>query len=86
MSVFIDLITIGLAFYVLIQSSYRITTNPQRYWPLVFISGLYLIAQTGWTASFLAGNFIGMELNNYIWFLFNTTVFCVIIRDIGDGD
>ena len=82
---FIDFFPIGLSCYVLVQASYRLNTNPQRYWPIVFIAGLYLIAQMGWTASFLSGNFIGMDLNNYVWFLFNTTVFCVIIRDIGDG-
>jgi hypothetical protein len=38
----------------------------------------YLIAQSGWTTAFLLGDVWGRDLSNYIWFIFNSIVFCLL--------
>lgn len=72
-TIIIDSLTILLAGYCLVVSL--------RYskWLPIFISGVYLVAQIGWTTAFLAGSIWGAVLNNYVWFMFNTAVFIYII-------
>ena len=89
MSVLIDLITVSLAIYTLLGYTDLIGKHgyKKRYVLPAVVSGLYLIAQTGWTAAFFTGNFWGAVFNNYIWFLFNTAVFSLLIMGMNDdGD
>lgn len=81
MSIIIDLITIVLAIYTLVLYGKRIALDFKglRWWGGMLASATYLVAQTGWTAAYLSGNFWGAALNNYIWFAFNTIVFLLLI-------
>lgn len=72
-TVIIDGVTLLLAGYALV-----VCLNNRDFLP-AWIAGVYLVAQTGWTASFLLGNLWGATLNNYVWFLFNTSVFTYIL-------
>jgi len=74
MPIYLDAITliwaVGLLFYGAFTAN-RVTLEG-------VVGGMaiaaYIIAQTGWTAAFLAGNAWGAHFNNYIWFSFNTLV------------
>lgn len=76
-SVLIDLVSVILALYALF-----VWTSFGKKGALlpVAIATTYLVAQSGWTASFLSGNLWGAEMNNYIWFVFNTLVFVHLIK------
>lgn len=72
-TIVLDLLTIIFACYVLVSS-----LKNRDFFPS-WVAGVYLVAQSGWTVSFLQGNFWGAVLNNYIWFIFNTSVFGYLI-------
>lgn len=77
-SVVIDMITVALALYATGLSAKRCTSFSCLLPLSICIT--YLVAQSGWTTSFLTGNLWGADYNNYIWFLFNTLVFVYIIK------
>tara|TARA_B110000503_G_scaffold56934_1_gene91151 strand:- start:136 stop:399 length:264 start_codon:yes stop_codon:yes gene_type:complete len=81
-SVIIDMITIILALYALVLSTRALVATTIDYYFLLPMATCvaYLVAQSGWTAAFLSGNFWGAEYNNYIWFLFNSLVFIHLIK------
>ena len=79
-SVVIDMITVALALYATGLSAKRY--NSLSCLLPLSICITYLVAQSGWTASFLTGNLWGADYNNYIWFLFNTMVFLYIIKKV----
>ena len=81
MSGFIDAITLIMALYTLVLYSGGISRRAYSAKNIIagLASGLYIIAQVGWTSSFLSGNVWGAEFNNYFWFLFNTLVFAFFI-------
>lgn len=79
LSIYIDAITLVWALAVLVMYANWATIDPK----FVSITGLvatilYLFAQTGWTAAFLSGFDWGRVFNNYIWFVFNGTVFAIL--------
>jgi hypothetical protein len=79
-SVVIDMVTVALALYATGLSAKRCTSFSCLLPLSICIT--YLVAQSGWTASFLTGNLWGADYNNYIWFLFNTLVFVHIIKKV----
>lgn len=81
MSVFIDAITLIMALYTLVLYSGGLSRGAYSAKNIIAVlaSGLYIVAQVGWTSSFLSGNVWGAEFNNYFWFLFNTLVFAFFI-------
>ena len=80
MSVYLDTLTLLIAVGSLILYSKWLVTAPSIIAALGFaISTLYLFAQTGWTVAFLEGDVWGRDFSNYIWFVFNTVVFSMLV-------
>jgi hypothetical protein len=77
-TLYLDLITVVMA-VIIILSAFKATNKRMV---LRFLCGtaaiFYLYAQTGWAAAYVSGNIWGAIFNNYIWFLFNFTVFCTL--------
>jgi len=77
-TLFLDLITVVMAVMVIL-TTFKATNKRMV---LRFLCGtaaiFYLYAQTGWAAAYVSGNIWGAIFNNYIWFLFNFTVFCTL--------
>lgn len=76
MSLALDVITVLLAIHALYLYSKRLAwpwNNPET-WVAISIIITYLVAQSGWSTSYLTGNLWGALYNNYIWFIFNTLV------------
>lgn len=82
MSVILDFFTMGLAVYALFLYLPRMTFPWRKLDTGLAVAALstYLIAQSGWSASYYLGNLWGALYNNYIWFIFNTIVVVYIIR------
>jgi len=79
MSVYLDTITLLMGLGLLIPYSKWIIKNPSKWSVLGFFSlSLYLLAQIGWTTSWMSGYEWGRDISNYIWFSFNTLV-CVLL-------
>jgi len=79
MSVYIDAITIIWAGCLLFCYGQWVFIHRGAVSIIGFIAiSLYLIAQSGWTVAFLLGDVWGRDLSNYIWFIFNSTVFVLL--------
>jgi len=73
---YLDAITIVWGLYLLIHLS---IIDLSREGVVAILSvALYLIAQSGWTAAWLAGSVWGAHFNNYIWFMFNSSVMLLV--------
>ena len=80
MSVYFDTITLALAVMALFGYSRWVVVKRGVVSTLGFLACVaYLIAQTGWTVAWLTGDEWGREFNNYIWFIFNTSVFGLLL-------
>lgn len=82
MSVLLDFVTVALAVYALYLYLPRMTWPWKKLDTGLAVAALatYLIAQSGWSASYYLGNVWGALYNNYIWFIFNTLVTIYFIR------
>ncbi len=82
MAHYLDGITLTWAVLLLFYGSFKI----KIFKPEIIVAGisisLYIIAQLGWTASFISGNLWGAASTNYIWFLFNTSVMLYITMSV----
>ena len=79
MSVYIDTITFVWAIAVLFAYANWAVTKKTTMSVLGFVlTGVYLVAQSGWTTAFLLGDVWGRDFSNYVWFVFNTLVFLML--------
>lgn len=71
----IDFITLAWAVLLIVPLVHYATERGSYIGLTMALSvGLYLIAQSGWTSSYLAGSEWGRIFSNYIWFIFNFSV------------
>ncbi len=71
----IDFVTLAWALLLLVPLVHYATEGRSVIGLTMALSvGLYLIAQSGWTSSYLAGSEWGRVFSNYIWFVFNSSV------------
>ena len=77
-SITIDFITLLWGFIILIPLT-SVAHKRKSYVGLLMVVsvGLYLMAQSGWTTSYLSGYEWGRDLSNYVWFIFNSSVLTV---------
>lgn len=80
MSVYLDTITVALAFWCLFTYSKDLFVEKSFEVMLCFsIPAFYLLAQSSWTSAWLVGDVWGRDWANYVWFIFNTLVFTALI-------
>lgn len=81
MSVYLDTITMVLAVVALFRISESLVKNLDFSNVVSFILVVsYLLAQSSWTTAWLLGDVWGREFSNYIWFVFNTSVFVLLLN------
>lgn len=85
MSVYLDVVTIVLALIALVlRSNYIVQkVNFVNTLSLVLVIS-YLFAQSSWTTSWFLGYEWGRDFANYIWFVFNTSVFILLLNRKGE--
>jgi hypothetical protein len=77
-SITVDFITMAWAVVLLVLLAHFASQKRSVTGGLMALSvGLYLIAQSGWTTAYLSGYEWGRDLSNYVWFIFNSSVFLV---------
>lgn len=77
-SITVDFLTLVWAVVLLVLLVHYASHRGSLTGALMALSvGLYLIAQSGWTTSYLSGYEWGRDVSNYIWFVFNSSVFAV---------
>ena len=75
----IDIIPFVLATIVILWGSGKISQAPLQNSVIIVATFLYLVAQSSWFSSWLAGNEWGRDIANFIWFFFNTTTMVIFI-------
>ncbi len=87
MSIYFDAITTVLSLIVLVRYSHLVVRdcNGTRLIGLM-LAATYLLAQSSWTAAWFMGNSWGRDWANYVWFLFNSLVFILLVKISGDED
>ena len=79
MSVYIDTLTFVWAIGLLFAYAPWVIMRRGAISILGFLAIIvYLIAQSGWTTAFLLGDVWGRDFSNYVWFVFNSLVFCLL--------
>jgi len=79
MSVYLDTITMVACVLLLFPYAKWLTKGLNKWSILGFLClSAYLLAQVGWTTSWVSGDLWGRDFSNYIWFIFNTLV-CVML-------
>jgi hypothetical protein len=77
-TLYIDVITMAMAVGLLVLCFQKRTISFKTKLLISFSAFVYLYAQAGWAASFVAGNVWGAMFNNYLWFIFNFTAFSIM--------
>lgn len=81
MSVYLDMITLILALIALAIRSDMMVKNFNFVNVLSFVLVVsYLFAQTSWTTAWFSGDLWGRDFANYVWFVFNTSVFLLLLK------
>jgi hypothetical protein len=81
MSIYLDSLTLIIALVVLVLYSKWLFEDFKLLNFTAFVAIVsYLFAQTGWTVAFFQGDVWGRDFNNYIWFIFNTSIFFTLIQ------
>lgn len=81
MSVYLDTITLVLALVALVIRSNLLVKKVDYINALSFVLVVsYLLAQSAWTTAWLLGDMWGRDFANYIWFVFNTSVFLLLLK------
>lgn len=81
MSVYLDTITLTLALFALLIHSQQLAQRFNFISVITFvITSSYLLAQSSWTTAWLLGDVWGRDFANYIWFVFNTSVFVLLLN------
>lgn len=79
MSVYIDIITFAWAVWLLFV--YADWSVKGKSWVALLgfsAASFYTLAQSGWTTAFFLGDEWGRDFSNYLWFIFNSTVFALL--------
>ena len=85
MSVYLDTVTVVLALIALVIRSNCLVQKVNYVNTLSLILVIsYLFAQASWTTAWFLGNEWGREFANYIWFVFNTSVFILLLNRKGE--
>ncbi len=85
MSTYLDTITVVLALITLVVYSKRLVDKANFLNIISFIIVFsYLFAQANWTTSWMLGYEWGRDFANYLWFVFNTSVFILLFKIKGD--
>jgi hypothetical protein len=69
---YIDIVPFVLATLIIVVGAGRLNLKQPLTMVIVLTTGLYMVAQSTWFSSWMAGNVWGRDFSNYIWFLFNT--------------
>ena len=81
MATYLDTITVILALFALVFYSDKIVKKVNFDNILSFVVVFsYLLAQSTWTTAWILGDVWGRDLANYIWFVFNTSVFVLLLN------
>jgi len=75
----IDVIPFGMATIILLVGASVMSAKRPITILVLIATGLYMVAQSTWFSSYLAGNVWGRDLSNYIWFAFNTSTMGIFI-------
>ncbi len=87
MSVYFDAATLVLALMVLVKYSNLIVKGCNSIRAIgLMLAATYLLAQSSWTVAWFMGDSWGRDWANYIWFLFNSLVFILLVKISGDTD
>ncbi len=85
MSTYLDTITVVLALITLVVYSKRLVDKANFLNIISFIIVFsYLFAQANWTTYWMLGYEWGRDFANYLWFVFNTSVFILLFKIKGD--
>jgi len=85
LATYLDTITVVLALITLVIYSKRLVYSTSFINVLSFVIVFsYLFAQTNWTTAWILGYEWGREFANYIWFIFNTSVFILLFTSKED--
>ena len=53
---------------------------------IMLATGVYMVAQSTWFSSWMAGNEWGRDFSNYVWFLFNTLTMVIFTWTLFKSD
>ena len=85
MSTYLDSLTMFLALFALVKYSNMIVKGFSVLKLLgLTVASTYLLAQSSWTVAWLMGDTWGRDWANYVWFLFNSLVFILLLKVTGD--
>lgn len=74
---YIDVIPFMLATGVVLFGPSKLSRENPVTALMILTAGVYMVAQSAWFSSWLAGNVWGRDFSNYVWFLFNTLTMVV---------
>ena len=81
LSVYLDTITLVLALFALVIRSNHLVKKVNYVNTLSFVLVMsYLFAQSSWTTAWFLGDMWGRDFANYIWYVFNTSVFILLLK------
>jgi len=81
MATYLDTLTMVLALVALVFYSDKLVKKISLVNVLSFVAVLsYLFAQSSWTTAWVLGDVWGRDFANYIWFVFNTSVFVLLLN------
>ena len=81
MATYLDTVTMVLAVFALVFYSNKLVKKLSFLNVLSFVVVLsYLFAQSSWTTAWFLGDVWGRDFANYIWFVFNTSVFVLLLN------
>lgn len=81
MATYLDTVTMALALVALVFYSNKLVKRVSFVNALIFVAILsYLFAQSSWTTAWFLGDVWGRDFANYIWFVFNTSVFVLLLK------
>jgi hypothetical protein len=69
---YIDLLPFVLGTFILVVGAATLSAKKPLGVLIVATTAIYLLAQSSWFSSFMAGDNWGRDWANYIWFLFNS--------------
>ncbi len=81
MATYLDTVTVILALFALVFYSDKLVKKVNFDNTLSFVVVFsYLLAQSSWTTAWILGDVWGRDFANYIWFVFNTSVFVLLLN------
>ena len=84
MSTYLDAITVVMALIALVVYSNKLVYSANFINALSFVLVIsYLFAHASWTTAWFLGDVWGRDFANYIWFIFNTSVFILLLKIVG---